>query len=536
MSDERALLRAALAHRMPLKTAADFCDENAQSCSDHEAVVDSRRRLTWSQLKDRSDRLALACLELGLERDARVFIQMPNSVELFLARLACEKAGLRLVTAAPGLRQAELAPLLEFTRPKVAIVPAEYRGCNYIELIEKVRARGLEHVFTPWHEAPPGCLSLEDVWSRPLPEGAASVLRTGRYGVEDVCQLATTSGSTGTPKCAAVPLYTRLLTSWYHLVRFRVGKDDTLCAATTIIAGVADGLIYNGACQAGARVVLMDHFDPRLACETVARERVNVLPLVPTMISRLLALPDLEEYDLRSLRMIVSHGAMLPYEVGRAAEERLHVRIMQGYGSVDCGGLCATSWDDDQAVRLRSVGRPLEGNEIRILDAEGREAAPGEAGRLWVRGLPSDARFFNSPELDSRRREDGFLDLQEWGRKDAAGNVYLLGRHQELIIRGGQNIFPGDLEQMLVRHAAVAAAAVVGMPDPEMGERVAAFVVCRAGSSVTLSEITAFLEQEGVARFKWPEQLEIVDELPRVASGDKVDKPALRERGGRGLN
>jgi len=530
MVDERNALREALSRYMPLKTAADWCDANAQSFGHREALLDSRRRLSWSRMKELSDRLALALLGFGLERDEPVLVQMPNSAELFLTRLACEKAGLRLVTVAPSLRRAELEPIVEFTRPKVVIIPGEYRGFRYMELLERVRVPELQQVLAAWDEVPRGCLSLEEILSRSEPEQRVALLQKTRYGVEDICQLATTSGSTGTPKCAAVPLYTRLLTSWSHLERFRVSSEDTFCAVTTIISGVADGLIYHGVCQAGARVVLMDHFDPQRTCEIIAREQVNVLPMVPTMISRLLALPNLEDHDLHSLRIIVSHGAMLPYQVGVDAEDRLHCRIMQGYGSVDCGGLCATLWEDDRSVRLGSVGRPLDGNEIRVVNADGREVGPGEVGRLWVRGLPSDARFFNNPELNARRRPDGFLDLQEWGRTDDNDNVYLMGRHQELIIRGGQNIFPADVEQVLMRHPAVTDVAVVGVSDAEMGERVAAFVICHAGSTVTFPELTEFLRQQGLARFKWPEKMEILDGLPKVASGDKVDKQALRQR------
>ena len=529
MSEHHATLRDAVSRYMPLKTAADFCDDNAGRVAGKEALVDARRRLTWGQMGELSDALALGLLDLGLEHDARVLIQMPNSAELFLARLACEKAGLRLVTVAPSLRRAELEPIVRFTRPEVAIVPATYRGFAHIELLEQVRVPELRHVLAAWDEVPAGCLSLEAILSGAVPEERRRLLSATRYGVEDVCQLATTSGSTGVPKCAAVPLYTRLLTAWMHLRRFEVGAEDTLCAVTAIISGVADGLVYNGVCQAGARVVLMDHFDPRSTCETVARERVNVLPMVPTMISRLLAFADLDDHDLGALRMIVSHGSPLPHGVGHDAEARLGCRIMQGYGSVDCGGLCATSWEDPPDVRIGSVGRPLEGNEMRIMDGDGNEVPRGDTGRLWVRGLPSDARFFENPELNARRRADGFLDLQEWGRMDTGGNIYLMGRDQDLIIRGGQNIFPADLENLLVRHPKVREAAVVGYADAEMGERIAACVIPEDGASLTLDELTEFLRDQGLASFKRPDRLELMDGFPKVASGDKVDKRALRE-------
>ncbi len=529
MLDKRMTLREAVSRHMPLKTAADWCDENAYRAREKEALVDARRRLTWGQMKEFSDALALGLLDLGLERDGRVLIQMPNSAELFLARLACEKAGLHLVTVSPSLRRAELEPIVHFTRPEVAILPAEYRGFRHLDLLEQLRTPELRHILVAWEEVPAGYLSLETILSTPVNDEQRCRLVATRYGVEDVCQLATTSGSTGVPKCAAVPLYTRLLTAWMHLRRYRVDGNDTLCAVTAIISGVADGLVYNGVCQAGARVVLMDHFDPQRTYEIVAREQVNVLPMVPTMISRLLALEGSDDTDRGSLRIIVSHGSPLPHGLGYAAETRLGCRIMQGYGSVDCGGLCATSWEDPPDVRIGSVGRPLDGNEIRIMDGDGIEVPRGEVGHLWVRGLPSDARFLENPELNARRRADGFLDLQEWGRMDDQDNVYLMGRDQDLIIRGGQNIFPADIENLLIRHPKVREAAVVGYSDPEMGERIAICVVLGAGVSLTLGEVTAFLRDQDLAPFKRPDRLELMDRFPRVASGDKVDKRALRE-------
>jgi non-ribosomal peptide synthetase component E (peptide arylation enzyme) len=196
---------------------------------------------------------------------------------------------------------------------------------------------------------------------------------------------------------------------------------------------------------------------------------------------------------------------------------------------VDCGGISATRWNDPQEVRLGTLGRPLDGNEIRIVGADDRDVAPGEVGRLWVRGLHTDARFFNNPELDANRRVKSYFDLQELGRLDDKGNIVLMGREHDLIIRGGQNIFPADVEATLSQHPKIVEVAVVGIPDAEMGERVCAFVVCGDGKRIDLLEIKSFLEAKGLARFKWPERIEIVKSLPRVASGYKIDKKKLKE-------
>jgi non-ribosomal peptide synthetase component E (peptide arylation enzyme) len=359
-----------------------------------------------------------------------------------------------------------------------------------------------------------------------------------------------------------VPLYTRLLTGWIHLKRFGVSAADRLAAATSIVTGTADALVYNGGCAVGAAVILMDHFAPAECLSLLAAERVSVIPLVPTMIARILALleprsptgkpvatsgapvgrnPEQEPpakagarvegspYDLHALRIVVNHGSSLPRAQGEEMEKKLGCRIVQAYGSVDCGGISATCWDDPQEVRLGTLGQPLDGNEIRIVDPDDREVPPGEVGKLMVRGLHSDARFLNNPDLDSRRRVNGYFDLEELGKRDKNGNIILMGREHDLIIRGGQNIFPADVEAALSQHPKIVEVAVVGIPDAEMGERVCAFVVCGEWKPVDLIEIKSFLESKGLARFKWPERIEIVKSLPRVASGYKIDKKKLRE-------
>ena len=548
-------LEESIARIMPLMTAADFCDRNARERGDREAVVDRRRRLTWLQVKQLSDRLALSLAQLGLQRDAKILAQLPNCAELFLTRLACEKAGIRLVTVTPAFRLAELTPIMRFTRPQAVIIPKVHRTVNYLELFETARTEDPCSAVLIGDDVPPGILSFEEMLAGTLSLDDFKRIENRRYTILDVCQIATTSGSTGIPKCVEVPLYTRLLTGWIHLKRFGVSPEDRLAAATSIVTGTADALVYNGGCAAGAAIVLMDHFAPDECCSLMAAERVSVIPLVPAMMARILALPELcsptamrvgrnpeqeppakagarvegSPYDLSALRIIVNHGSSLPRVQGEEIEKTMGCRIVQAYGSVDCGGISATRWDDSQEVRLGTLGQPLDGNEITIIDPNDREVSAGEVGKLLVRGLHSDARFLNNPELDARRRINGYFDLEELGKRDKDGNIILLGREHDLIIRGGQNIFPADIEAALSQHPKIVEVAVVGIPDAEMGERVCAFVVCGEGKPVDLIEIKSFLEAKGLARFKWPERVEIVKSLPRVASGYKIDKKKLRE-------
>jgi non-ribosomal peptide synthetase component E (peptide arylation enzyme) len=244
--------------------------------------------------------------------------------------------------------------------------------------------------------------------------------------------------------------------------------------------------------------------------------------------ARIITLPDLSKYKFK-LRVVINHGSILAFSQGVETEELLGCRIMQGYGSVDCGGIAATYWNDPREARLGTVGRPLDGNGIRIVDSESRDVRPGETGRLLVRGLHTDARFFQNPDLNSAKRHDGYFDVQELVRMDKDGNLILMGREQDLIIRGGQNIYPADIEAALVQHPRISEACVVGIPDSDLGESVCAYVVCQRGDVVTTSDIAVFLESLGLASFKWPARVRVVDSLPKVASGHKVDKKKLKE-------
>jgi non-ribosomal peptide synthetase component E (peptide arylation enzyme) len=513
---------------MPAMTGADFCDRNAREFGEKEALVDRRRRLSWGEVKELSDRLAYNLLRLGLRRHAKILVQLPNWAELFLVRLACEKAGLRLVTVTPAFRSAELAPIVRFTRPEAAIIAGVYRGFDYRELLESVRNPELKHLIVAGKEIP-AALSLEELLAPPSEDSdVGGRLAKSRHTVLDVCQIATTSGSTGLPKCVEVPLYTRLLTGWIHVKRFGVRAEDTLGAVTSIVTGTADALVYNGGCAIGARIVLIDHFSPEEMCQVAQAEGVTVIPLVPTMMSRILAMPGLSRYNLKALRTVINHGSSLSFDQGLEFEEKLGCKIVQGYGSVDCGGISANFREDPLDVRLGTLGLPLDGNRVKVMSAQGEELPRGEVGRLLVHGLHADATYYDNPELNASSRHDGYFDLQELGRMDARGNVILMAREKDVIIRGGHNIFPADIEAVLCQHPKIVETAVVGLDDREMGERVCAFVVCRKGTRITLSEIAAFLEDKGLARFKWPERIEIIDSLPRVASGHKIDKTKLK--------
>jgi len=512
-------------------TVSEAVDRNAREMGDVEGVVDATRRLTWSQVKERSDRLAMALLDLGLLRNDVVLVQMANGVDLYTVRVGCEKAGVRQVAVPVTFREAELRAIVETTRPVMAFVAPEYRGFSFANTAASLLQNnaGFKLVVVAGDTSEGGAISLEEFLSEPARDSSA-IART-RLGFFDIAEIQTTSGSTGVPKCVDVPIAARTLTGHIHAQRFGVTSSDVIMALTPMVSGTSGALAYFNGARLHSRVVFTSHFDAAEVLEFLRREKVTVAVGVPTMLAQLVRLPEFSRSRLPDLRVIVSHGSLLVEELGREIEARTGARIVQAYGSTDFGGLCASRYEDLPEVRLRTVGSPLEGNELRLVDDEGRDVPRGEVGRILVRGLHAHAGYHRNPQLWADAWATGYFDMQEFGRFDDEGNLSMAGRLKDIIIRGGQNIYPADVENLLAKHPSVAEVAVIGVPDREYGEKVCACVVPQPGQILTFEEMIEFLRLERIASFKLPERLEIVNELPKGAGGmAKVDKAALRAK------
>ncbi|MDE3076467.1 MAG: acyl--CoA ligase [Chloroflexota bacterium] len=506
------------------ETTADACDRRAELRPDHEAVADSMRRLSWAQLRQQSDGVALGLLRLGAERGDVALVQLPNNVDLFVARVACEKAGLVLAAVPLTFREAELSALIDQLRPAVAITAGVWQGHDYAQTLA-CAAGTFRLAVTVRADGEGGAPALAEL-AQAGDGGESALLERTRLSLFERSQIATTSGSTGTPKCAEVPAYARALTGWCQAGRYQVRPGDTLCALTAIVAGTAEALVYHMTPRLGCRALLVERFEPAAACETLERERVAGVTVVPTMLARLAALPP-PTGGFESLRFFASHGARLAEEHASAIEQRFGARIVQAFGASDYGGIAASGIEDPAEDRWNTAGRPLEGVEIRLLDELGRQVPAGRAGRLFVRGPQALGGYYRRAALTREAWRTGWFDVGEFAHLDGRGNVVLDGRARELIIRGGQNIFPGEIERLLTQHPEVAEAAVVGVPDAEMGERVCACVVPRDGARPGLGDLADFLKSRGLAGFKLPERLEVLQRLPLVAAGQKVDKQQL---------
>ncbi len=524
-------LEAEIRSYIPFLTTAGLCDRNAREFSDKEALVDLRRRLTWREVQVLANKLALTLRDLGLSKDRPLLVQLPNCVELFLARIACEKAGVACVTASPAFKALEIRQILEHTKPGAAMIFRSYRNVDYLSQIKEADNRSQLEIFVVGDDVPRGALSIEETFRKKIDsQRVQELLEETALGPMDSCQIATTSGSSGLPKCVEVSIYSRLLTGFIHAQRFALKHIDTIAPFGTIVSGTSEALGYFGVSLLGARAVLVDHFNPEEVFPWIAAEGVTFACMVPTMVAKIAdLLPDLP-LPAHNLRGIATYGSVLPIPFAEKMEHLLEAKIVQGYGTMDFGGIAASSVTDKRAVRIGTVGRPLDGNEVIICGDNGERLAPGNEGYIRVRGIHAVGRYYRSPELDEGKWKHGYFDVGEIGRFDKEGNLIILGRSDNVIIRGGQNIYPEDIEALLARHPGIHEVAVVGVPDLVYGQKLCAFIVVRSGWKLSVSDTVDFLMQRGIAHFKIPETILFVPDLPRVSSGEKVNKKELANR------
>lgn len=516
----------------PTLLISDLVEQSARDYPDKEAAVDSKTRLTWKEVSRQIDMIARGLLDLGFKRDDVVATQLPNSVEYFLLFFACEKAGVIMATTQHTFRQAEMEPILRQTKAKGIIITRKFGDFDYFSMLEELRPGlpELKHVIVIGDDIPEGTVSLTEIMHRDLEDKYPSqYFQQIRFKPYEVTRIFNTSGTTGTPKCIERPVAPRILAGKILTERMEIGHDDIIMASWNLGAGVTLFVTQICAPLVGAKLVTLEHFTPQVACEIVEEEKVTLLTLVPAQMAQLLDYPDLDKHDLSSLRVIFTGTQFLTPELGARIEEKLGCPIVIVYGVGDTSAISSTSISDPQEVRLRTVGRLMDGNEIKIVDSNGNLVPQGEIGEVCVTGPSLVSGYFENPELTRQLWQDGWFCTGDAGKIDEEGHVVLFGRKRDVIVRGGQNIYPSEIEELLMQHPKVNDVAIVRMPDPVMGEKQCAYVIPKRGQTFDFEEMISFLQSKKLATYKLPERLEILAEFPLVAAGNKVDKIRLEQ-------
>ncbi len=513
----------------------DYWDRNARQWPDKEALVDSiGSRLTWAEAKQKIDRIALALIKaIKLNRDDRLMVQLPNCIEQVLVRLACEKAGVLSIPEMTTFRQTELADIAGRTEAAGIVIHKQYRKFDHYQMAKELQADlpHLKHIIVAGEDVPEGCISLQEMMEHPYEQEYDLIELEARKldPVEEVGFLITTTGTTGLPKLIEHRIAAReIWTAKSHVRNWQLGPDDCVLAIAPL-AGAAGGTpAYVTAPVGGAKVALEYQYRGEETLEFMEKERATVIALVPTQLARLLELP-VDKYDLSSLRIIKTAGGYLPPPLAKEAEERFGCPILGTYGTQDTGSISGVPIDASEDQRNTTVGRLHPGIEIKILDDSGNPVKPGEVGTLWFKGPGNSIGYYKDLEktMTEAFDEDGFAAPGDLVTLMDDGYLKIMGRKKNIIIRGGQNIYPREIEDYLLSNKKVTNTAVVPMPDPEMGERACAFVTLKEGEQFTFEEMVEYLKSKKIATFKLPERLEVLDALPLVGESGKIDNKAM---------
>lgn len=514
----------------------DYWEWNARRWPDKEALVDSRGvRLTGKEAVQRFNRIALALVrELKLNKDDRLMIQLPNIVEQALVRLAAEKAGVLSIPEMYTFRESEIEWIGGQTGAVGIVIQKKFRKFDYYDMVQWLQSRlpQLKHIIIAGDEVPEGCVSLDEIMAHPYEEEYdLRELEARRLDpVGEVGFLVTTTGTTGMPKIIEHRIAAReIWTARAHIRNWELGPGDVVLSMAPITGAAGGTPAYVAAPVAGAKVVLdYEGRGDEDSLELIERERATVVALVPTQLARLVQL-DVGKYDLSALRFIKSAGGYLPPALAREAEEKLHCPILGTFGSQDQGSVSGVPISAPEELRYTTVGRVHPGVELKIVDDDGKERTrPGEEGQIWFRGPGNAIGYYR--DLDKTLAEafdkEGWATTGDVVTMTDEGYLKIVGRKKDIIIRGGQNIYPKEVEDFLIAYPRVIEAAVVPMPDPQMGEKCCAFVTLKGGESFTLEEMVDYLKGKKIAMFKVPERLEVIEAMP-LAGGSKLDKKEL---------
>ena len=505
-----------------------YLDRWATARPDKAAVVDGRGRYTWAALGRAVERVAHGLRAHGLEAGGVVSCQLPNWNEFVLVFLAASRLGAVVNPIPPTYRASELRFMLGLLESHTLIVPATFRGFDYREMAAQLRGGlpRLERVFVARGDAPAGMEAFatltDTAWEgkegrRPLPGTDPNTVH----------EVVFTSGTTGEPKGVMHTANTTLSTMYTLIERLAFTERDVLLMASTL--GHQTGYLY-GYCLnllLGATTVWMDIWNAEEAAGLIEAERVTFTMGATPFLRDLTYIQA--PRDLASLRVFISAGAPIPRQLVKDARERLRCVISAGWGMTENGLVTCNGLDDPEEKVFTTDGAPLPGMELRVVDENGRGVLTGREGDLLVRGPAQFAGYFKRPEFTADgHTTDGWFKTGDRATLDADGYVSITGRTKDVIIRGGENIPVVEVENLLYTHPKISGVSIVAIPDPRLGERACAVVIPREGQSVTLPEITAFLEGHQLSRQKFPERLEIVSEFPTTPSG-KIQKYRLRQ-------
>jgi long-chain acyl-CoA synthetase len=492
---------------------ASIVTESAGRDAAAAAVVLGPTSLTYGELDDRAARLATLLRERGIEPGDRVGVMLPNVLEFPVAYYGILRAGAVVVPMNVLLKRREIAYYLEDSGAKLLLA---WHGF-------------LEDATTGAADAGAELIAVEPGEFAALLDGVESMEGIAEVEDEDTAVILYTSGTTGQPKGAEL--------SHVNLIRnadvssrtnTTVGPGDIVLGALPLFHTFGQTVSMNASILVGATLTLVPKFDPGQVLETMARDGVTHFYGVPTMYGALLHHPGREDFDTSTLRVCMTGGSSMPVEVLRAFEDAFGAIVLEGYGLSETSPVASCNHPNMER-KAGSIGTPIEGVEMRIVDENDAEVPQGDVGEIVIRGHNIMKGYWGRPDATEEALRGGWFHSGDMGREDEDGYFFVVDRKKDMIIRGGYNVYPREVEELLYEHPAIREAAVVGVPHDEWGEEIGAAVVLEPGAEASPEEISAWV-RERIAAYKYPRVVWFLEDLPKGPTGKilkrEIDVPA----------
>ncbi|MFM2120263.1 MAG: hypothetical protein RL722_1731 [Pseudomonadota bacterium] len=552
------LVEAGLSHARGIDTPALIehtigraLDLTVAAHGEREAIVVPHQgvRWTWRELAERSDAVAAGLLALGLAPGDRVGIWAPNCAEWLLTQLATARAGLVLVNINPAYRRAELEYALNKVGCRALVMAPALKTSNYLEIINDLAPELAASPFGQLHAAAlpelrwvirlgeassNGMLNFSELAGRATTESRARLAGLSEcLNADDAINIQFTSGTTGHPKGATLTHRNILNNGYFVAEAIRLTAADRLCIPVPLYHCFGMVMGNLGCLTHGATMVYpAEAFEPLAVLQVLQDERCTALYGVPTMFIAELDHPRFAEFDLKSLRTGIMAGSPCPVEVMKRVQAQMHMtEVTIAYGMTETSPVSTqSSVDDPLERRVSTVGRVQPHLEVRIVDAEGRTVPTGTAGELCTRGYSVMKGYWNDAARTAEAVDaEGWMHTGDLATMDAEGYVNIVGRLKDMVIRGGENVYPREIEEFLYRHPAVQDVQVIGVPDPKYGEEICAWIRLRPGFETTTDEdIRAYCRGQ-IAHYKVPRHIRFVEAFPMTITG-KVQKYLMRQQ------
>ena len=477
---------------------------------------------TYGELDELSGRFAAGLRAAGVGPGQVVAIQLPNIPQFLAGYFGALKAGLVVLPLNPLL----MAPEIEYHLADSAAALLIGFESMHAEAAKACAATGVPlYLVSAGTGAPPdGTRPFSELVSAgPLGEPGGDV---AARGPDDTAVLVYTSGTTGKPKGAELTHFQLYMNATIAGGLFGVRSDDVVLAVLPFFHVFGLSSVINVFIRHGGCLAVVPRFAPAAVLDVLEADRCTVIGGVPTMLHAL-ARADIAGRDLSALRVAVSGGASLAADILRTFEDKFGIEVLEGYGMTETAASCSFNRPGDKKVL--SIGKPMWGVRMRVADTAGRPLppGPGHVGEILIRGHNVMKGYLGRPEATAETLRDGWLHSGDLGYADSDGFYFIVDRAKDLVIRGGYNVYPREIEEVLYAHPAIAEAAVIGKPDQRLGEEVVAVVALRPGASATAAEIIAYT-RERLAAYKYPREIRFMTELPKGPSG-KILKTALRD-------